>query len=317
MAAELHDLHDPTPHQLVDQDYQAALSAYLAAPEEAALLYGYELGRRALSDGLGVLEMAAIHSRAVAAVQDRPLGEDERASLLEGQMAFLVEALSPFEMAQRAFRDANTTLRRLNDVLEGQAKRIAYALHSEAGQLLASVHFALAEAARDLPPENMTNLGKVRGLLIEIEDRLRNLSHELRPPVLEDLGLAVAIKLFAEGVSNRWGLPVTVTASLNGDIPASIENAVYRITQEALTNAAKHAGASRAEVELRQINRRIVCSVRDDGVGFDNSAAFRKRRPGLGLTEIRERVDALGGVLRLSLNDDRGTDLTFEIPLEG
>jgi signal transduction histidine kinase len=300
----------------VDERYRTALLDYLASPEEAALLSGYDLGRSALGDGLGVLEMVSIHSRALATAIDRPLSDEERAQLLDAQTAFFVEALSPFEMTHRASRDANTTLRRLNDMLEGQAKRIAYQLHNEAGQLLASVHFALADAGRNLPEENATHLEKVRGLLIEIEDRLRNLSHELRPPVLDDLGLSAALALLADSVTKRWGLPVTISISLNGDLSASIENTVYRIVQEALTNVAKHAAANSAEVHVRQVDRRIVCSILDDGIGCDNTDGFRKRRPGLGLTEIRERIAALGGVVRLRLNDGRGTDLTFEIPLD-
>jgi two-component system NarL family sensor kinase len=168
-----------------------------------------------------------------------------------------------------------------------------------------------------MPAEKAVHLAKVRGLLVEIEERLRNLSHQLRPPVLEDLGLAAALELLAEGVSKRWGLPVTVAVSLKGDLPAPVENTVYQITQEALANAARHAEASRVEVDVRQIDRRMVCCVRDDGVGFDNTAGFRKRRPGLGLSEIKERVAVLGGIVRLArMNDDRGTELRFEIPLE-
>jgi signal transduction histidine kinase len=300
----------------VDERYQAALHEYLTAPQEVALLSSYDLGRGALGDGLGVLDMASIHSRAMVAALDRPLENAERERLLNAQTAFFMEALSPFEMAHRAFRDANATLRRLNEMLEGQAKRIAYALHSEAGQLLASVHFALAEAGRDLPPEKTEPLGKVRDLLIEIEERLRNLSHDLRPPVLEDLGLSAALALLAQSVYNRWGLPVIVSVSLKGDLPAPIENALYRVVQEALTNAAKHAGADQAEVRLRQVQHKIICSVRDDGSGFDDSAAFRKARPGIGLTEIRERVGELGGVVHLGPNKNCGTDLTIEIPLD-
>jgi len=300
----------------VDERYQAALLEYVTAPKEVALLGGYDLGRGALGDGLGVLDMASIHSRAVAAALDRPLDHEERARLLNAQTAFFMEALSPFEMAHRAFRDANTMLRRLNDMLEGQAKRIAYALHSEAGQLLASVHFALAEAGRELPPEKTEQLGKVREVLTEIEERLRNLSHELRPPVLEDLGLSAALALLAQSVYSRFGLPVIVSVSLKGDLPAPIENTIYRVAQEALTNAARHAEADQAEIHLRQVQQKIICSVRDDGVGFDDSAAFKKNRPGLGLTEIKERVGALGGVVRLGPNKNCGTNLTIEIPLD-
>jgi signal transduction histidine kinase len=248
----------------------------------------------------------------------RPHTDEERARLMDAQTNFFVEALSPFEITLRAFREANTVLRLLNDMLESQAKRIAYALHDEAAQLLASVHLALADVGRQLPPENVGQLAPVKDLLNQIEGRLRNLSHELRPPVLEDLGLSPALELLAEGVSKRWGVPVTVTTSLSEYVPPTIESTVYRITQEALTNAAKHSKATRVEVDLRLASQKIVCSVRDDGIGLDSTLLTgRKRRRGLGLIEIKERVAALGGVLRVGRNKDRGTDLTVEIPLEG
>jgi len=298
----------------IDEQYRNALEDYLSAPDEGALLIGYDLGRRWLGEGRGLLEMVSIHSRAVATIMDAPLTEDQRRRLVRAQSEFFVEALSPFEMANRAFRDANATLRRLNDVLEGQAKRIAYALHDEAGQLLASVQFALADAEQGLPAENAARFVRVRTLLGETEQRLRNLSHELRPPVLDDLGLKAALELLAVGVIQRWALSVKVLVSLKGDLPASIENTLYRICSEALTNVAKHAEASRAEIDLRQVDRMIVCSVRDDGIGIDDTMGFRKLRPGLGLNEIRERVAALGGTVHLGLNKERGTDLTVEIP---
>lgn len=98
-----------------------------------------------------------------------------------------------------------------------------------------------------MPPEKAAYLGNVRTVLLEIEDRLRRLSHELRPPVVEDLGLSAALALLAEGVHRRWGLPVIASISLERDLPASIENTDYRIVQETLTNAAKHADANHAE----------------------------------------------------------------------
>jgi signal transduction histidine kinase len=300
----------------VGERYQNALFEYLAAPEEVTLLSGYDLGRSALREGLGVLDVVTMHSSAVATALSHEPDGNERERFLNTHTAFFIEALSPFEMGHRAFRDANTVLRRMNDMLEGQAKRIANALHSEAGQLLASLHIELAEATRDLPPEKTTHLTKIRQTLLEIEHRLRNLSHELRPPVLDDLGLSAALALMAQGVSSRWGLPVIVSVDLKGDLPAVIENTVYRSAQEALTNAAKHAGANRAEIRVRQLEHKIVCSIRDDGNGFDDTDGLRKQRPGLGLTEIKERVAALGGAVRLGHNGDRGTDLKIEIPLD-
>src|SRR5439155_18135721 len=173
-----------------------ALEQYLSEPEELALTRAYELGRKALAEGLGVLELATVHSRALAAVLERPLADTEKVLLLDALEKFFVEVLSPFEMAHRGFRDANVVLHRLNDVLEGQAKRIASALHDEASQLLASVHLALADVASRLPPERAEELQTARGLLDQIEQRLRNLAHELRPPILEDLGLVPALEFF-------------------------------------------------------------------------------------------------------------------------
>jgi signal transduction histidine kinase len=92
---------------------------------------------------------------------------------------------------------------------------------------------------------------------------------------------------------------------------------VYRITQEALTNVAKHAKATHAQVCVQQAAHQVACSIRDDGMGFDATALGPgKGSRGLGLMEIQERVAALGGVLRLGSNTPRGTDLTVEIPLE-
>lgn len=302
--------------QQVEESYTKALEQYLTEPHESALLRAYELGREALDRGLGVVEMATIHSHAIAAVQNRPVGEDKRAELLEAQMSFFMEALAPFEMAHRAFRDANTALRRLNDMLEGQAKRIAYSLHDEAGQLLAAMHLALAEAARLLPPETAEQLATVKDLVNQIEERLRNISHELRPPVL-NLGLFPALEVLKEIVSKRWGLPVSLSVSLHGDLPATVETTVYRIAQEALTNAAKHARATQAEIDVRQTAHKLVCSVRDDGIGFDADDTAARLRRGLGLLEIKERVAAMDGVLRVGPNRNGGTNLTIEIPLEG
>jgi signal transduction histidine kinase len=297
--------------------YAVALQDYLREPEEPGLMSAHELGRQALIGRMGLLDIASIHSRALSTALMEPLADDQRARLLNATETFFVEALSPFEMALRGFWEANDTLQRLNEVLEGQVKRIGAALHDESGQLLASVHLALADIASTLPFERAEEIRAVRRLLDEIEQRLRRLSHELRPPILNDLGLIPALEFLADCMSKRWGIPLTVQASLDRALPAMVETTLYRITQEALTNVAKHAKATRAHVRLEQADRRIVCSVRDDGIGFDLAArARRDAAPGLGLLEIRERVVALGGVFHLGSNGSSGAEITVEIPLE-
>jgi signal transduction histidine kinase len=296
--------------------YAGALARYLAEPDETALVAAYELGRKALADGQGILEMATAHSHAIGNVLPQVPTDGERAHVLDALEKFQNEALSPFEMAHRGFHDANLVLRRLNDVLEGQVRRIAYALHDEAAQLLASVHLALAELAVK-QPEVTKDIHSTRTLLNQIEDRLRRLSHELRPPILEDLGLTAALDFLADSVSKRWGLPVSVDVSNDRALPVTVETTIYRIAQEALTNVARHSQATHAQVRLVRQGPQIACSVSDDGIGFDAEAIATRPGPrGLGLVEIQERVVALGGVLRIGPRTGRGTELTVEIPVE-
>ena len=296
--------------------YTVALKHYLSEPEELALASAHELGRRALREGLGVLDMATLHSCALASALQQPLGDADRARVLEALERFFLETLSPFEMAHRGFWEANEVLHRLNDVLEGQARRIAAQLHDESAQLLASVHFALADAARDLPADTAASIQSARGLLDQIEQRLRSLAHELRPPILEDLGLGPALNFLAETVSKRWGRPITVQVSLQGDLPDTIEATLYRIAQEALTNVTRHSKATHAGIVVTQGMHFVMCSIRDDGVGIDGAALTANGQRGLGVVEIQERVSALGGVFRLGCAKPHGTELSVEIPLE-
>jgi signal transduction histidine kinase len=301
----------------LENRYRGALQDYLAHPDEALLERAYGLGRQALADGRGVLDMATTHSQALASVMASAESTDDRERVSGSLERFFVEALSPFEIAHRSFRDANAVLHRMNDVLEDQAKRIAYALHGEASQLVASVHLALADVATRLPPDRVKEIQSVRGLLDQIEDRLRRISHELRPTILDDLGLVPAIEFLADGISQRWGIPVTVRGTVGEGLPLTVETALYRAAQEGLTNVARHAQATQAEVTLQQSPVLITCAVRDDGRGIDPAAVGAAQgRRGLGLVEIRERMAALGGTLRLAPRAACGTEFIVEIPLE-
>lgn len=301
----------------LDVHYREALHDYLAHPDEARLERAYGLGRQALADGLGVLDMATTHSQALAVVLAGIDNGIERTQLAGALERFFLEAISPFEIAHRSFRHANLELHRLNDVLENQAKRIAYALHAEAAQLVASVHLALADVATRLPPEHVKDIQSARGLLDQIEDDIRRISHELRPTILNDLGLVPAIEFLADGISQRWGIPVTVCGTVSDSLPLPVETALYRAAQEGLTNVARHAQATHAEITLHQSLHVISCSVRDDGMGCDPAvlAPPNNSRRGLGLIEIRERMVALGGTLRL-VTRVPGTEFVVEIPVE-
>ena len=308
MKAPLHDL---------ETLYTSALQDHVANPGEAVLQRAYELGRKALDDGLGVLEMAALYHKALVRLLSGPRAPEESVRLVQGAEIFFVESLAPFEMTHRAVREANTALQQLNERLEEEAKRIAHSLHEETGQFLACTYLALDEIRRDLPPPSRVRLHKVGDLLEQIGKHLRQLSHELRPTILDDYGLLPALEFLAEGISKRSRLKISVQGPNHGRLPSSVETALYRIVQEALTNVGKHARATSVNVRLRQDPRVIRCSITDDGVGFGLPAVTaRKKHRGLGLTGIRQRLDGLGGTLQIDSKRGRGTQMLISIPLK-
>jgi len=300
------------------EQYVSALRDYLHDGGEAALQRAYELGRKALTEGLGVLGVAGLHHQALTVVLEGQRTLEECKRVAKAAEDFLVECLSPFEMTHRGFQEANVALRGLNERLEEEAGRIAHALHDEAGQLLASVHLAVDEVACALPLDQARDrLLKIKGLLDQIEGQIRHLSHELRPTVLDDLGLIPALEFLAQGVSARSGLHITVEGEEESRLPPAIEIALYRITQEALANVFKHARAKHVHIQIRRANQSIESSIRDDGIGFDAAAVqARKGDRGLGLLGIRERLNTLGGSLSITSKQGCGTELLVTLPLE-
>jgi signal transduction histidine kinase len=217
-----------------------------------------------------------------------------------------------------ARRQAEQALRAQNQRLEEEARRIAHALHDEAGQLLVSVYLALDTLAAQLQSDARDRLTQIRSLLEQVEAQLRRLSHELRPTILDDLGLKPAIEFLANGIANRTGRLVLVNASIGGRLPGPVEIAMYRIVQEALTNVVKHAQATQAVVHLGRRPDALVCSIVDNGRGFDASApSAHLHSQGLGLIGMRERVASLGGTFSIDSSPGRGTTQNIEVPLKG
>ena len=198
---------------------------------------------------------------------------------------------------------------------EEEARRIAHELHDDTGQILAGLHITLDELVRQVPghPEVFRRLHEE---LDRVEAQLRRLSRELRPTLLDDLGLVPAIEWLARGVTERMGIPVTIDAPEHRLAPA-VETALYRIVQEALSNATRHGAPSRIAVEIRPDGRHVRASVRDDGKGFDVAAAWARRGDrGLGLIGMRERAAALGGTVEIRSSAGHGTELCVLLPRE-
>jgi signal transduction histidine kinase len=300
------------------EPYLKGLRDYLSGAGEDALGRGYELGRTSLAEGHSILEILHLHHTVLQGLLEDAHDSEAVAAVLRGAGTFLAEVLSPYEMTHRGFREAVSALRHLNEMLELEVKRIAHALHDEAGQLLIAVHLALADLDRDLPTPFHDRVAHVKVLLDQIDEQLRRLSHELRPTILDDLGLVPALEFLAEGVSKRTNQTISIHASLKDRLPTTVEIALYRIVQEALTNVAKHSRARNVHIQVDRPSGHVRCLIRDDGTGFDVPAVLARRGDsGLGLLGMQERLNAMGGTLHIQSSPGKGTSLVINVPLEG
>jgi len=205
--------------------------------------------------------------------------------------------------------------RQLLEAQEAERRRMAHELHDEAGQLLASVHLALETTVIGLPPPWREGFDSVRRQLDAMETQLRRLAHELRPTMLDNLGLLPALQFLAQGVAARTGLDIHVDSALAGRLAPALETALYRIMQEGLTNIAKHAAATNVTLQVWHEGGRVHSLLRDDGVGFVVAQVLgRTGLRGLGLLGIQERLEALGGTLQITSAPGQGTTLQITLP---
>ena len=300
----------PLDRETLGTAYAAALEAYLVRPEESTLSGAYELGRQALHDGLGPLDLVALHEAALARAPS-VLPEHDRPVFTRG-MAFLLESLSPFEMTYRRFLESNVALRNLTDALESQSRRTARLIHDGAGQILFSLQLSLAEAMSRLPHRWKPELDKVMQLADHLDQQLRGLSRDLYPVALDDLGLNAAVRHLLDGVATRTGLKISFHSSVPDDLPAQIVTCVYRAIHEGVTNVVRHARATQLHVSMERNREGIVCAITDNGVGI----ARQDTEPhGLGLRGIRDRLKGLQGELELQSSSGAGTQLIISIPV--
>lgn len=204
---------------------------------------------------------------------------------------------------------SSTILNRLYEAQEEAGRRVAQRLHDDSAQMLATVYFELARISQDCPAETAEKINGVVKCLDEVCEQLRRLSHEIRPPILDQLGLVPALRFLADGLGRRSGLEIVVRDS-TVDIPPPIQFVLYRVVQEALSNVARHAWAAKAEVSLWVEQGSVHCIVSDDGVGFTMPENGSAAVPGLGLAGIYERVSALGGDCTIASCRRRGTQFT-------
>ena len=210
-------------------------------------------------------------------------------------------------------------LREVIRAQEEERKRIARELHDELGQTLAALSLGLETALQGIPEAMAAaraQLVHVRDLTMATLGQVHAWIQDLRPSVLDDLGLVPAIRSWAESRLGRLGVEVEVEAECKERLPAELETALYRIIQEAISNIAKHARARHVTIRLYAGGESIIAEVDDDGVGFDPQEFLTpgESMRGLGLMGMRERVTLVGGRLAVSSLPGRGTHIRIEVP---
>jgi signal transduction histidine kinase len=217
----------------------------------------------------------------------------------------------------RRQRELTDLSARLMSVHEEERQRLSRELHDELGQSLTAVLSYLWLIERQVPestPELRSRVGEARRLASGTLAQIRELSQRLRPSVLDDYGLVPSLEAHVKAFGDRQEIVTTFhAAELPARLSADVETAVFRITQEALGNVARHARARHVHVSLGVEGRELTLEVHDDGIGVEAARANGSPGAGMGLIGIRERVRALGG--RLSLTSEHGARLEVRLPL--
>jgi signal transduction histidine kinase len=210
---------------------------------------------------------------------------------------------------------------------EAERQRIARELHDATGQSLTAIslglrgveNYLVQSTPHDDPRMLIHQVKELRSFGQNALGELRNLISDLRPPQLDDLGLAAALRWYVQSYEQRRAVAVVFrTEGDDGRLPVEYRTVLFRITQEALTNIAKHAAASHIEVSLEVGSRAVRLDVRDDGRGFDAALIDRletEHQAGWGLVGIRERALLLGGTCRIDTAPGAGTHLQIAVPL--
>lgn len=206
---------------------------------------------------------------------------------------------------------------------ENERRRVARELHDGVSQLLASIRFRLQAFDGKIfagDPQLEAELTKVKQLLETTQDEVRRIAHDLRPSVLDDLGLLPAMHSACDEFQHRTGVALELDcAPILVRLAPVVELNLYRILQEALNNAAHHARAARVAVSLKTEEAFVELRIQDDGVGFETGVARRRTggRSGFGLVDMRERAALVGGTLTVHSEPNRGTEIIARIPRPG
>jgi signal transduction histidine kinase len=244
---------------------------------------------------------------------------------LIARLRLLADVIANALARQRAARAAHERAEQIRDLAgrlmssqEDERRRIARELHDGVNQDLAALAIALNALEDGLPegtaPERRQEVARLQGRIVELTEAIRHLSHELHPGILQYGGLAAALRSHCREFEREHGLTVALRVGDDLEtVPPDVALCLYRVTQEALKNAARHAKPSRAWVALARDGAELVLTIGDDGAGFDLAQA--RIGGGLGLISLDERVRLVRGRLAIETQPRRGTQIRVAVPL--
>jgi two-component system, NarL family, sensor histidine kinase UhpB len=239
-----------------------------------------------------------------------PLQRGERIPAYSKDKEVLELTLAFNQMLERLESERRESARSTLAGQEAERKRLARELHDEISQSLTALLLEVGRAMRDAPPELAAQLERSQETARSSLEEVQRIVRELRPEALDDLGLASALGVLSDRVSEQTGL--RIVRRFDPDLRAldpEEELVVYRIAQESLTNAVRHAEASQAELRLERTATGTVLTVRDDGRGLDGQVI-----PGKGIRGMRERALLIGAELSVESPEGRGVEIRLTLP---
>jgi len=245
-------------------------------------------------------------------------GHRDLLASLAGLVGVAVENVDLLERLKKEEQSLEGLLRKTLAAQEEERRRVARELHDETSQVLSALMMNIDLLGTQVPAAEPSR-ARVEAVKALAEEAARNLDKmmlDLRPALLDELGLIAALRWYVAQVSDVWGLPVEFEGRA-GRLPEHVEVAAFRIVQEAVSNSVRHAEPQHIRVKASTAEGVLRVEVVDDGIGFDLGEVSARTRTGeaVGLMGMRERAELLGGTLRVESAPGKGTRITAEIPL--